>query len=327
MLFSFAFAFILAYFLNECTTRLATLIGSRNIASFLIVTFLSIAVLLLFSLAIPLLYNQLMLFSKGTPQFIVYLEESVKANSPQLHSFLEKNGISPLFEYVLSVIPTLSTKITQHLWSSTLAIANIVILALFTPMILFYLLSDWPKMVTSIREMVPVRYRDTFAGHMKLVDASISGYIVGQTKVSLTLGMLYTVLLFLIGMPYYFLIGISTGMLTVIPYFGTIMGFITAHLVALSHGYSILDVLPITLIFISCGVIESTYLSPRLLSKSVNLHPLWTIFSITVGGMSFGFVGVLLSVPVAAILAGFIRLGISCYKKSPYYRNETVDTH
>ncbi|WP_407635194.1 AI-2E family transporter [Neorickettsia risticii] len=326
MLFAFAFSFILAYFLNRSTTKLAALIGSRGIASLLVVTFLSILVILVLSLAIPLLYHQLILFLKGAPQLIAYIENSIKTSSPGLHSFLEERGMSSLFEYLLSLVPQLSTKITQHLWNSTLVLANIVILLIFTPVILFYLLQDWPKMTNAIKEIIPLKHRTTFNNQVTLMDASISGYVLGQMKISFILGVLYTVLLFFAGMPYYFLIGVSTGMLTIIPYFGNITGLITSHLVALSRASSILDVLPITLIFIFCGAIEGMFLSPKLLSKSVNLHPLWVIFSMTVGGMLFGLAGILLAVPVAATVAGFVRLGISYYKDSSYYKDEATNT-
>ncbi|AHX11140.1 hypothetical protein NHE_0175 [Neorickettsia helminthoeca str. Oregon] len=327
MLLAFVFAFIFACFLEGYTTKLAIMLGSRKLASFFIVTLLSILVVIILSLALPLLYHQLILFLSGAPQLLASINKHLQTVAPNLYNFLETQGIASVLDYTLALLPQLSSQITQHLWDSTLAVANGIILVIFTPLITFYLLDDWPVIVSSVREMVPLRYRKAFKIDAQLISASISGYLSGQAKISLILAILYTVLLFFAGLPYYFLIGVSTGILTIIPYLGNITGLVIAHLVAFSNASNVLDVLPITLIFIACGITESMILSPKLLSKSVNLHPLWIIFAITIGGILFGFTGILLAVPFASIAAGFVRLGVAYYKESSYYIDETVDTH
>jgi predicted PurR-regulated permease PerM len=218
-----------------------------------------------------------------------------------------------------------SAGLLNQVLQSAVIIFNTIVIITLTPIIIFYFLNDWEKICSFIDELIPRKYYNIVKLQMEIINQNIAGYIRGQLKVCLLLGLFYSIALTLAKVEYSLFIGITTGVLSFIPYVGTIFGLLSSHLVAIYQFNNIYNILVVTLIFIIGQLIESFILTPRLIGNSVNLHPVWVIFAIILGAKLFGFIGVLLSIPVASTIAVLIRLLIKQYKNSKYYGSKAVD--
>jgi len=208
----------------------------------------------------------------------------------------------------------------QSLWSGGQAIISIFALLVVTPVVAFYLLIDWDRMVTKIDGWVPVRHRDTVRRLAREIDDAIAGFVRGQSAVCLILGTFYAVALSLIGLNFGALIGMLSGLLTFIPYVGSLTGLVLSVGVALVQFWPDWTMILATLaIFVFGQFVEGNVLSPKLVGDAVGLHPVWLMFALVAFGSLFGFVGLLLSVPLAAAAGVLARFAIERYLASPLY--------
>jgi len=208
----------------------------------------------------------------------------------------------------------------KSLWSGGEALISIFSLVVVTPVVAFYLICDWPKMVTTVDAWVPVPHRETVRDLVAEIDAAIAGFVRGQTGVCLILGSFYAVSLSLIGLNFGLLIGLISGLISFIPYVGSLVGLV------LSVGLAIIQFWPdyimigaVALVFIIGQFIEGNVLSPKLVGESVGLHPVWIMFALFAFGYLFGFVGLLLGVPLAAAMGVVCRFALRRYLQSPLY--------
>jgi predicted PurR-regulated permease PerM len=208
----------------------------------------------------------------------------------------------------------------QSLWSGGQAIISIFALLVVTPVVAFYLLVDWDRMVATIDAWVPVRHRDTVRRLAREIDDAIAGFVRGQTAVCLILGTFYAVALSLIGLNFGALIGMVSGILTFIPYVGSLTGLVLSAGVAVVQFWPDWTMILATLgIFIFGQFVEGNVLSPKLVGDAVGLHPVWLMFALVAFGSLFGFVGLLLSVPLAAAAGVLARFALQRYLASPLY--------
>jgi len=189
-----------------------------------------------------------------------------------------------------------------------------------TPIVAFYLLVDWDDMIVTVDNWVPREHLETVRALGRDINAAMAGFIRGQGTVCLLLGFFYAVGLSLAGLKFGLAIGILAGALTFIPYAGALIGGVLAIGVALFQFWP--DVWSITLIAIIFGLgqfLEGNFLSPKLVGKSVGLHPVWLMFALFAFGYAFGFVGLLLAVPLAAAAGVLVRFGLGQYLSSRLY--------
>ena len=189
------------------------------------------------------------------------------------------------------------------LWSKGQAVISLFSLLIITPVVAFYLACDWDRMLNSIDQLIPVKQRETVRKLAREIDASISAYVHGQSAVCLILGSYYAIGLTLAGLNFGFLIGVVCGLISFIPYVGSLTALVVSLCVAFAQFFPEWGhILIIAGIVLVGQFIEGNVLSPKLVGHSVGLHPVWLMFALFAFGYLFGFVGLLLAVPLAAAI-------------------------
>lgn len=218
-----------------------------------------------------------------------------------------------------------SLKALAGIFTSSLALANLVSLLILTPIITFYFLRDWPRLVQKIQDLLPRDQTPIILDQVDLVNKTLRGYLQGQTMVCVILAIFYSVGLSLTGVRFACTIGIATGFLAFIPYFGFLIGCVVGISVAFAQFLNLDAIGWVCLVFALGQALESYFLSPTLIGDRTGLHPVWMIFALLSGGILFGFAGILLAVPTAAVLGVFVRFGVMRYRESLFYQGRTED--
>lgn len=206
------------------------------------------------------------------------------------------------------------------LWSGGMAVINLVALLFVTPVVAFYLLNDWDRMVNKIDRWLPRDHVDTVRRLAREIDDVLSGFVRGQFTILVFLGVFYAIGLTLIGLNFGLLIGVVAGLISFVPYLGPIVGYIIGGIVAgVQFGADWPPIAGVLGVFVAGQVIEGNVLSPLIVGERVGLHPVWLIFALFVFGYLFGFVGMLLAVPIAAAIGVIVRFALQQYLQSPLY--------
>lgn len=203
--------------------------------------------------------------------------------------------------------------------SSTQAFFNTLSIIFITPLVAFFMMKEWTAMTNWVDDLIPRKNYDMIKDLLKEINGKVSGFVRGQLSIAFILAVVYALALTIAGLNYGFLIGFAAGLLSVIPLLGSTLGLIVSLGVAWFQSYEITYTLIIAAIFVAGQIVEGNILTPKLLGKSVGLHPLWILFALIIGGGLFGIVGMLLAVPVAATIGVLLAFGIRAYKKSEYY--------
>ena len=218
------------------------------------------------------------------------------------------------------------TTFLRSLWSGGRALVSLFSLVVVTPVVAFYLIYDWHRMIRNVDSWIPIQYRDTVRELAREVDAAIAGFVRGQTAVCLILGSFYAVALTLTGLNFGLLIGLISGLITFIPYVGSMTGLVLALGVAVAQFWPAYGLILIVLgIFLVGQFVEGNVLAPKLVGESVGIHPVWLIFALLAFGYLFGFVGLLVAVPLAATIGVLTRFALRHYLQSSLYTGEEAD--
>jgi len=215
------------------------------------------------------------------------------------------------------------TAFLASLWAKGQALISIFSLVIIAPVVAFYLICDWDRMVDSLDSLIPLPQRDTVRSLGREIDATISAYVRGQSGVCLILGSYYALGLTLAGLSFGLLIGVLAGLISFIPYVGSLTALV------LSLGIAVAQFFPEwSSILIVAGVVlfgqflEGNVLAPKMVGESVGLHPVWLMFALFAFGYLFGFVGLLLAVPLAASAGVLTRFALRRYRESPIYTGQ-----
>ena len=211
------------------------------------------------------------------------------------------------------------SKFASNLLSSGMAFFNLLSLIIITPVVAFYLLRDWDLITHKIDSWLPRRVAPTIREQLSAINQTLAAFVRGQLYVCLALGIIYGGSLTIFGLNSGLLLGLVAGLISFIPYFGAAVGLAAGLLIAFFQFSEWMPLLVVASIFIIGQTIESYILTPRLVGEGIGLHPVWIIFALLAGGSLFGFTGVLLAVPIAAIIGVLSRFLISQYLNSPLY--------
>jgi predicted PurR-regulated permease PerM len=325
ILLPFVAGLAIAYLLTPLTDRLERLGVNRLAAALLIITLVLMAIVLLILLVAPIMAGQLSSFIDNIPGYVTKVQTLLSDPSrPWVQKVLGAgfNADKSLGDLVTQGVVWLTTFL-KSLWSGGRALVSLFSLVVVTPVVAFYLIYDWHRMIRSADSWVPVHQRETVRQLARDIDAAIAGFVRGQTAVCLILGSFYAVALTLSGLNFGLLIGLISGVITFVPYVGSMTGLILALGVAVAqfwpHYSSILIVLGI---FLVGQFIEGNVLAPKLVGQSVGLHPVWLIFALLAFGYLFGFVGLLVAVPLAATIGVLVRFALQRYRESSLYTGE-----
>ena len=325
ILLPFIASLAIAYLLKPVTDRIESIGVNRLAAALMIVTLVVMAIVLLILLVAPILGGQLTSFIENIPGYVTKLQSLISDPSRPWVQKLMGAGFSPdksIGDLMTQGVGWL-TAFLKSLWSGGRALVSLFSLIVVTPVVAFYLLYDWHRMIATADSWIPVRQRATVRQLAREIDAAIAGFVRGQSAVCLILGSFYAVSLTLSGLNFGLLIGLISGLITFIPYVGSMTGLILALGVAVAQFWpdygSILMVLGI---FLVGQFLEGNVLAPKLVGESVGLHPVWLIFALLAFGYLFGFVGLLVAVPLAATIGVLTRFALRRYLESSLYTGE-----
>lgn len=325
ILLPFLAGLALAYFLDPIADALERAGFSRLTSTAIILLSSILAIIVVLLLVMPLLADQFAKLAKNLPEIITSFTQAFDQMAPEwLKNAIANTGSGSnvsewLGENAGRAATWIATLVTS-VWSGGLAVVNIISLLIVTPIVAFYLLNDWDRMVAKVDDWIPRQHVETVRGLARQIDDAMAGFIRGQGTVCLVLGIFYAVALTLLGLNFGVLIGLAAGALTFIPYVGAIIGGIAAVGMAIVQFWP--SPLPILLVVGAFAVgqfLEGNFLSPRLVGNRVGLHPVWLMFALFAFGYLFGFVGLLIAVPMAAALGVLIRFALTQYMKSPLY--------
>lgn len=308
----------IAYLLDPLADRLERAGLSRVMA----VVLISVVVIVVFAavvlLVVPLLLRQAAALIDAAPQMIEQLRQLVAARFPEL---LPADGSigTAIADLGKSMAEQLGNIAGTVLGSVRGMIGTIAILVI-VPVVAFYMLLDWDDMVAHIDRLLPREHAPTIRRLAGEIDDALAGFLRGQGLVILILGTWYSIALMLVGLPFGFFIGIMAAVLSFIPYVGVLIGGATAIGVALfSFWGDPLWIGAVIAIFAIGQVVEGNYLQPKIVGHHVGLHPVWLLLALSVFGMLFGFVGMVVAVPLAAALGVIARFLVEQYRASALF--------
>jgi predicted PurR-regulated permease PerM len=323
ILLPFLAGMVLAYFLDPVADRLERLGLSRLAATVLIVVVFVIVLVVALMVVIPVLGNQLTEFISRLPDYLVRLQAMITALDPGwfeetvgVDAMALREGLNGLLSQGMGFVATLF----RSIWSSGVALVNLVSLFVVTPVVAFYMLLDWDRMIEKVDNWVPRDHVETVRQIARDINLAVAGFVRGQGTVCLVLGAFYAVGLTLLGLNFGLLIGFFAGIISFIPFVGSLVGL------ALSVGVAIVQFWPEWYwvvasagIFFAGQFLEGNILQPKLVGRSVGLHPVWLMFALFAFGYLFGFAGLLIAVPAAAAIAVLVRFALARYLASPLY--------
>lgn len=322
ILLPFILAFVLAYILHPAVVRLERRHVGRGIATTVVVTGFCLGVVAVVLIVVPLLQTQIFDFIGRVPAFsaiiwnkikdvILYTQENV---SPAQMARLS-DAVS---QTVFSVFNAVGTGLTRIL-SSGIAVFNVLSLLLITPVVLFYVLRDWQEVQMRVKGLVPKDKEEDVLSIWQEINGTLSGFIRGQSLVCVLLGIFYATGLSFVGLEFGILIGFIAGILSFIPYFGFGTGLLLSLFLGLVQGLTWGQWAGMAGVFVFGQLLESYILTPYLVGNRVGLGPVWVIFALLAGGVLFGFLGILLAVPVAAVIGVLLRRGLAWYRTTSFY--------
>ena len=322
----FIFGIFLAYFFDPVANWLCHHKFSRTISAALVVLVCTIILILVFLLLVPVVVHQAQNFLELIPEVISALRSEaipyIKDSFPTLFSEIAEHATEQVQNKTSSLdLEQLITVAGKNFVDSSTVLFNALSLIFITPIVSFYILRDWVNFKTQFFKILPRQHADDVKKVLTKIDTKISAFIRGQLNVCLLIGTFYGLSLSIIGLHLGLLIGYLAGFLCFIPYLGSVAGII----MGIMFGYfqygmnpSILGI--IFLVFLSGQVIEGNFLTPKIVGDRLGIHPAILIFGMLSGGALLGLTGVILSVPITAILSVLVEYMFSKYYASELYK-------
>lgn len=309
----------LAYFLDPVADRLERL-GLSRAGATTVITLIGLLVMVLLVLAvIPKLIQQTTALINAAPDISQHLQTFLTERFPALADSTSTMR-QTLAELALA-IKDKGASLASGVISSALNVISALIYAVVVPVVTFYLLLDWDKMVARIDQLIPRDHAPVVRRLAREIDTALSAFVRGQMTVCLLLGTFYSVALMVAGLQFGLVVGAVAGAITFIPYVGSVVGGSLAIGLALFQYWGDwMSIGIVAAIFAVGQFVEGNILTPKLVGDSVGLHPVWLMFALAAFGALFGFVGLLVAVPVSAALGVLIRFGISQYRESLLYQ-------
>jgi predicted PurR-regulated permease PerM len=337
----FAAGIALGYLLDPVVSKLERLGFNRLGASLLILILFASAFVIALIIVAPVLSNQLVAFAEHLPGYAMRLQAlaveegnflaqkygggwltALGLGAPMSTSDIQRS----VGEFVAQGAQWLLNAL-KSLVSGGAAVFSFLSLLVITPVVAFYVLIDWHRMIAEIDSWLPLDHRDSLRAIAKEMNHALAGFIRGQSLVCLFLGLWYGLGLTLVGLDFGLLIGVVAGVLSFVPYVGSLTALVLSLGVALVQGWPSLNLFFLALGIVGFGqFLEGNVISPKLVGQSIGLHPVWLMFALLAFGELFGFVGLVVAVPTAAAIGVIVRHLIAAYRESPFYRGRSPAT-
>jgi predicted PurR-regulated permease PerM len=311
-----------AYLLDPLADRLEARGMSRTAAASVISGLFFLLIILAILLILPLLQNQVVRFADNFPGYVERLHETARPLFEQLRAVLSEEDIKSLqsgaAKYTGDAMIWVG-RIIKGVLSGGMAVVNLLSLLFVTPLVTWYMLRDWDVMVARIDSWMPRAHVGVIREQARLIDETIAGFIRGQLTVCFIQGCFFGIGLTLVGLDFGFLVGLVAGLLSFVPYVGIAVGLVIGFAIALAQFSSVGPILGVAGVFAVGQVIEGNFLTPKMVGDRVKLHAVWIVFALFAFGNLFGFVGVLIAVPTAAVIGVLVRFFIARYLESDLY--------
>ena len=344
LLAPFVLALVLAYILHPLVDRLeGRRIGkrfrlSRSIAVTLLALPALVGIVLVILFGIPALGREVADFIRSTPAFVQSFSNRLTAWEAQLAArdlpWLDERaviarlrGVQP--DAVMAWLQARQAAIARAAWAAVLgvgagvgAVLTILSYVFLTPILTFYLLRDWPRMEERLASLLPGPHRERVVSFTREYDRLLSGYMRGQVIEAAIVGVLTWLGFAIAGFPYALLLGVTAGVFNLIPYMGLVASAIPGVVIAAFHPQPVRAFLTLAVVFGVVQVLDGAVLGPRIVGESVGLHPVWVILALAVCGFFFGFVGLLIAVPLAVLVKLLLLHALARYRESRLFRGD-----
>jgi predicted PurR-regulated permease PerM len=310
-----------AYLLNPAVTALTQRMP-RGLATIIVLIGFALIVSSFFLIMSPLIAKQLTGFLENFPTYFERSYQSVSNYVDTLMGRLRPEDVEKVREAAGGQVGTVLSgmkNVLGRLWSGGMALVDVITFIVITPVVAFYFSRDWPKIVKKVDNLLPRKHAKTVRAMMREFNVRLAGFVRGQLLVCLSLGAIYGTGLTVVGLNFGLAIGMIAGLLSFIPYIGSIVGFVASVSVAFIQYDDMQMPLVVMGIFFLGQFIEGNFLTPKLVGERVGLHAVWVIFALMAGGQLFGFTGLLLAVPIAAMIGVVMRHAIIWYQHSQFY--------
>lgn len=329
ILLPFLMGMVIAYFLDPVADWIEEHGLPRLAATTIILGVFTLLFVVVLIVLLPVLGKQIASFAENLPANIGKLIALVDSSGPDWLKDALKDTRSSIEGSLVDTAKAAAGwvgTVLGSLWSGGIAVVNIISLLVVTPVVAFYMLYDWDRMVSYVDRWLPRDHVDTIRELARQIDEALAGFVRGQGTVCIVLASFYATGLSLAGLNFGILIGIVSGLISFVPYVGSVTGFFLAGSVALIQFMPDGDWLTIgivLLVFIVGQFLEGNFLSPKLVGDRVGLHPVWLMFALFAFGLLLGFVGLLLAVPMAAAIGVLLRFSLKTYMQSPLYLGQS----
>lgn len=323
VLLPFVVGLTLAYFLNPLVDALSSLGMPRWLSAIIILLLSILLIVTLFVFLVPVLAAQTDSLIQTLPGELARLRgllegfarERLGERFPEAEAAVTR-GLAGMQDS----LPGMLSGFAAALWSQGTAAFSFFSLMLVTPLVFFYALVDWPKMLAKVDSWLPRENAPTIRALASEIDSRVSAFIRGQGMVCLVLAVFYSIALSFLGLRYGLLIGLLTGLMSFIPFVGWALGLITATaLAAVQFWPDVTSVLLVPGVFLAGQALDAAILSPQIVGQKIGLHPVWLIFALLTFSYLFGFLGLLVAVPVAAAIGVLVRFALRTYLDSSVY--------
>lgn len=326
VLLPFLVGLAVAYLLDPICDRLESFGCSRIVATVLVTAGFFLLVVVAVALLVPVLYQQVVDFVTQLPSLVAAIEAKARPLIDTVVNMQAQEGVGlgKLLRESMGDAAKVLGAVGSRLLSGLGAVVNIISLLVVTPVVAFYLLRDWDRLIAAVDGWLPRAHAETIREQVRLVDETLAGFLRGQFTVCVLLGLFYAIGLSVLALPFGAIVGLATGLLSFIPYVGMLCGFAVGMGLAVAEFDDPIRIGLVAVVFLVGQFIEGNFLTPKLVGDRVNLHAVWIIFALMAGGALFGFVGILLSVPVAAVIGVLVRFALARYLASPLYLSDNA---
>ncbi len=321
----FFIAFAVAYLLDPIVDRMEAKKFPRTLSVLIMMFAFLLLLAATVALLFPLLQVQAENFIQHLPGYIAVVQGWIEPLLERIAG-IDQAKAQAILKDTLAKFGTLPLKVlsagSDVLWGSLSGLFNIVLMIanlVIIPVAMFYLLRDFDVINEKALSLIPERYRESVLALIKDIDATLAGFVRGQLMAAILMGILYCIGLFICGTPMSLFIGLAAGLASLVPYLGLVLGFVPAAFMTFAQTQDWMSVLGVAGVFAVVQALEGMVITPRVVGESIGLHPIVIMVAVLLGAEFFGFVGVLLGVPIAAVINVLFKKGLGLYKESNFF--------
>ena len=326
----FLVGMVLAYLGDPVVDRLETYKINRTVGVLIVFVVFLVLIVGVALVVVPMLVREVAGLIHDIPSGIAWLQEKA---SPWLVATFNIDPFDVSLDNVKERLlgnwqqaGGLAGRVLQEVTASSAALIMALVSIALSPVVAFYLMRDWDEVIEKVHEMIPRTMEETAVSLVRDCDEVLSQFLRGQLLIMLILGCIYAVGLSIVGLNLALLIGLLAGLASIVPYLGFAVGIVAATLAAMFQFHEVLPLVYVLIVFVIGQGIEGMVLTPLLVGDRIGLHPVAVIFAVLAGGHLFGFFGILLALPVAAVVMVFVRHLRSSYLDSHYYHGPDEKT-